>query len=263
MKELHKRFLSSKQMHYEDAVRAAKEYVSKLNSEERKIGIMNKPFNPYNLGSTLRYMYELLNILAVLKIPENSRILEVGSGPGWVTEILLKLGYFVDALEPSAEMNDNAKRRISSSLTYQKELTNKVQHHQSTMEEIEFQDETFDIILFFDSLHHVVDEVVAINKSFKFLKKGGFIAVVEGAWKPGNLALEEQLDKEMERFGTLENPFTTDYLNHLLGDAGFVDLKRYVGINGYYTKDQQDSLPSSKIWNSFDHLNNLTARKPA
>ena len=35
---------------------------------------------------------------------EVGRVLEVGSGPGWVTEMLMGLGFEVDAVEPSASM---------------------------------------------------------------------------------------------------------------------------------------------------------------
>nr|NQU92707.1 class I SAM-dependent methyltransferase [Bacteroidota bacterium] len=235
---VYQRFLTSNPIAYKKAIDAAQQYVSKLEEGNYK-WLFTKPYesSPGN-KEYFRLMYDLLNILKAMNIPSGARILEVGSGPGWITEILLMLGFSVDALEPSEDMIKIAKERCSVYTHYNSEAKHKVNYHQSTIEEIEFEEERFDAVLFFDSLHHVVDEGIAINKSFRFLKPGGYLGVVEGAWHPSNTELERVLMAEMKKYGTLENPFTTEYIDHILTNSGFTDIQRYVGVNGFYSKTQ-------------------------
>ena len=54
-----------------------------------------------------------MNLLRAMGVTPGGRVVEVGSGPGWVTEILLALGYEVDAVEPSEDMIAIAKERIA------------------------------------------------------------------------------------------------------------------------------------------------------
>jgi 2-polyprenyl-3-methyl-5-hydroxy-6-metoxy-1,4-benzoquinol methylase len=260
---MYKRFLTQNPVAYERAIEAAEKYVSKL--EDGEIGwLYSKPFDPTDGNPQyFRLMYDLLNILQAMKIPANARILEIGSGPGWITEILLLLGFSVDAIEPSAEMIKISKDRCAASSAHHrsKNIEN-VQFFQSTIEEVEFEDNRFDAILFFDALHHIVNEESTINKCFHFLKKGGCLGVVEGAWHPDYKELERDLIAEMDKFGTLENPFTQKYLDQLLTSSGFVDLQRFVGINGYYTKSQINHLMQNFNSQTFAGSNNLVAFKP-
>ncbi len=259
----YQRFLTSNPITYKKAIEAAEQYVTKL--EKGEIGwLYSKPFDPTpGNPQYFRLMYELLNILKAMKIPANARILEVGSGPGWITEILLMLGYSIDSIEPSAEMILISKERCASLLThFQSKTDTNVQFHQTTIEAVEFDDRSFDAILFFDALHHIVDEVLTINKCFRYLKHGGCIAIVEGAWHPDFKELENGLIAEMEKFGTLENPFSQVYLDNLLISSGFTDIQRFIGINSYYSKSQIKELIQNFNEDTFNGSNNLIALKP-
>ena len=261
---LHKRFLTANPVAYASAVEAAQTYVSKL--EVGDVGwLRSKPFDPTpGNPQYFRLMFDLLNILQAMQIPARARVLEIGSGPGWVTEVLLMLGFSVDAIEPSADLMAIAEKRCAAlPLHYGLETRPNCTIHGTTLEEIVFEDATFDAILFFDVLHHVVDEKLALDKCFKFLRPGGCVGVVEGAWHPDFKDLEQGLIAEMAKFGTLENPFSTVYLDHLLQEAGFVDIQRFAGVNGFFSEPQLSqplkNFATSKIAGS----NNVTARKPS
>lgn len=259
----HRRFLSDNPVAYKNAIDAAESYVSKL--EPGDIGwLHSKPFDPTpGNPQFFRLMFDLMNILQAMRIPVRGRILEVGSGPGWVTEILLMLGFTVDALEPSSDLIKIAQERCAGLQSHYRYAGEQhVRFHQSTLESVEFEDESFDAILFFDVLHHVVDENTAFQKSFRFLRHGGCLGVVEGAWHPDFKELESALVAEMAKFGTLENPFSVQYLDHLLESNGFVDIERYVGINGFFTKRQLSEKMLHALATSLAGTNNLTARKP-
>lgn len=258
-----KRFLSNRPVMYQQALEAAQTYVSKL--QDGDIGwLHSKPFDPTPRNPQYyRLMHDLLNILQVLQIPAQGRILEIGCGSGWITEILLMLGFTVDALEPSAQLVAIAKERCAGLTPHYRHVEpTKIRFHLSTLEEIDFDDKSFDAILYFDALHHVVHEKIAIEKSFRFLKPGAQIAVVEGAWHPDFKDLEAELIAEMDKFGTLENPFSTEYLDLLLHDAGFTEVQRYAGINGFFTAEQLAQPLRNFASSTLARSNNITARKP-
>lgn len=230
-----KRFLTDRPRDYESWIEEAKEYVGRFD-EEQNTYMYLRPFGGDNYkASYFSLMYNLLNLLEKMNIKQNSRILEVGSGPGWVTEILMGLGYIVDCLEPSADFIKVAKNRIES---YAKHLkfreSSNVNFYCETLEQCSLPDSTYDAILFFDSLHHVVDERAGLEQCFRLLRHGGCLAISEGAWSNGNEELEEYLNDEIRRFGTFESPFTIEYLDYLLNDQGFVQMERYYQVNGLF-----------------------------
>jgi hypothetical protein len=124
------------------------------------------------------------------------------------------------------------------------------------MEEFNTSEEKYDAVLFFDVLHHVVDENMALANCFKVLKKGGLICIHEGAWNPGNMIFEKTIELEMQTYGTLENPFTIEYLDFCLKSHGFKYLERYNTIHKISSLPLTSSLQENKD-NNF-----VLARKP-
>lgn len=260
----HRRFLTDKPVAYQQAIAAAELYVSQL--EEGAVSWLHcKPFDPTpGNPQYFRLMFDLLNMLQTMQIPPQGRILEVGSGPGWVTEILLMLGFSVDALEPSGDFIEIARERCSTLRTHYRHCANPpVIFHRATLEDIEFDEDRFDAILFFDVLHHVVDEESALEKCFRFLKPEGCLGIVEGAWHPDFKALEQSLINEMAQFGTLENPFSTEYLDLLLTRTGFTEVQRHVAVNGFFSQSQLDQPLHNFAAQVLASSNNVTARKPS
>jgi SAM-dependent methyltransferase len=259
----HKRFLTEKPETFATAIAAAQAYVANLKGGEID-WLYYKPFDPTpGNAQYFRLMYDLLNLLQAMQLPAHARILEVGSGPGWVTEILTMLGHSVTALEPSADLNAIAQARCTALAShFQHQPHTNPTFHQTTLEEVEFPEAEFDAILFFDVLHHVVNETLALRKCFKFLKPGGSVGITEGAWHPDFKNLETTLINEMARFGTLENPFSSEYIDHLLESSGFIDIQRYVAVNGYFTARQLTQPLQNFGTNTLTGLNNITARKP-
>ncbi len=260
----HRRFLTNNPVAYQQAIAAAESYVSKL--EEGVVSWLHcKPFDA-TAGNPqyFRLTFDLLNMLQAMQVRPQGRILEVGSGPGWVTEILLMLGFSVDALEPSGDLIEIARERCTALATHYRHGANPpVTFHQATLEDIEFDKERFDAVLFFDVLHHVVHEEVAIEKCFRFLKPDGRLGIVEGAWHPDFKALERICIDEMAQFGTLENPFSTEYLDLLLTQAGFTELQRHVAVNGFFSQSQLAQPLGNFVSQPIASANNVTARKPS
>jgi len=244
-------------------IEAARAYVDARSGAERD-WLYRKPFDPAP-GNRSFYseMYQVLNLLEAMRISHRGLVLEVGSGPGWVTEILLLLGFRVLAIEPAADMVEIARERLAAA---------RAKHHLATGDEVtylcapleaaELEDGAFDAVLFHEALHHVIDERLGLSKCFAALRPGGVLGVSEWAWRPGDAALEAQLEQEMRRFGTLESPFHPSYLDGLLADLGFTEIRRYHSINGFFPASEGGAPIERLAQGAATSTNNLTARKP-
>jgi ubiquinone/menaquinone biosynthesis C-methylase UbiE len=261
---VHKRFLSALPGEFEAYIRAAQEYVANIGSEA-SVYLYQKPYdhgagNPTYFTNT----YNVLNLLQALQLPPGGTVLEVGSGGGWLTEILFCLGFHVFALEPSEDMIKVARERIAASVEHHKiQDPSRVNFLRESLEECSLPDGRVDGIMFHEALHHVVDEERSLAQCFRVLKPDGVFGVTgEQAWSPGDHAIEQACRKEMRQYGTLENPFTTEYLDFLLRAHGFRQIIRYHSVNGFFPVDQENrTLKQAAVFPAWAY-NHLTARKP-
>lgn len=245
----------------ETYLRAAREYASQIDPE----WLYRKPFDR-NAGHPAFFeeMYAVMNLLQAMAITPSGKVAEVGSGPGWITEILLALGYEVDAIEPSEEMIAIAQDRVAHARQhFRLGETPRSGFYAEPLETCSLSSESYDAVFFHASLHHVIDEEQGLAQCFRLLRPGGVLGISESAWIPGDRQLEEKLEDEMRRFGTLENPYTAEYLDFLLIKCGFVDIQRYYGVNGLFPAAMGDRrIAEAATYRPRDH-NVVTARKPS
>ncbi len=258
----YRRFLSDQQQSTEGFLQAARQYMTKMSGFERE-WLYRKPYDPRpGNDQFFPQVYTLMNLIKAMDVRSGGRFLEVGSGPGWVSELLMLLGYEVDGVEPCEELVDIAKKRIENATEhYHVENPPQVTFHLTTLEECQLDADTFDAVLFHDALHHVIDEDKSIEQCFRYLKPGGVLGVTEAAWRPGNRMQESTLEKEIFRFGTYESPYTQEYLDHLLTKHGFQDIERYHSINGFFSADMGQVTIEQAAHSPAAGNNNLTAWK--
>lgn len=260
-----KRFNPDATADYAQFKRAAVDYTSNL-TDHHKRGLYEKPLD-WGQGHPTYFsaMYQLLNGLQALALTPGARVLEIGAGSGWATEIMASLAYRVTAIEPNAEMIEVAKERVLAHVTHhgRPELFPNVSWICSTMEECDLPPSGADAAIYFESFHHVVDEHEALKRTFAALKPGGQLLILgDSNWIPGNAEQESPWVEEMATYGTLESPFTDGYLTWLLTRHGFADIKRHHTVNGLIPVEREAEPVSH-----FIHLhalgNNLVvARKP-
>jgi len=260
-----KRYLGQTSEKLEQFRATAQSYPHLLGPSEA-LGLFTKPFDRSRGHASYFFpMFQILNMLRVLNLNSGARIMEVGAGPGWVTEILVGLGYSVEAVEPSFEMIDASKDRIRKFKEKHRFNECPVSYHHSTLEELDCEAVApVEAVLFYEALHHLADEAVGLKKAYDVLKPGGLLGITgEGNWQPGNAAQERLLVEEIERFGTLESPFTFDYLEFCLRQAGFSGITRYHGVNGFYPIEAEDAPIKEVADLSARFCNNITAQRPA
>lgn len=130
-----------------------------------------KPFTDPECGAFLMVVGAVMTLLP----PPPARLLDLGCGTGWTSCFFAKRGYQVvgqDIAEDSialARANQEEQRVGNLSFVV------------SDYEDMGF-DSPFDCAVFFDSLHHAVDEKAALRSVFKALKPGGICVASEPGW---------------------------------------------------------------------------------
>lgn len=258
-----RRYLSNRPRRFEDCIQAAKDYVGRL--EDGGLHLYLKPIDPCPGNSEyFKEVYQVLNLLKAMDVRPRGRIVEVGSGPGWVTEILMGLGFEVEAIEPSEAMIRVAQDRITAFVQLHRiQHPPRVTFHCQSWEDCTLPDNSADAILFHEALHHVINEDKAMVECFRILRPGGVLGVSgDTNWRPGDRCQEEYWDEVMAHYGHLENPFTWEYLLYLLEKHGFHDIVRYHGVNGFFPVEQEHLTIKEVTQFGAELLNNVTARKP-
>jgi SAM-dependent methyltransferase len=162
------------------------EYFSKIGEAGRQHA-MHKPWSDANCGL---YLMELGAMLG--QMPEGGRLLDMGCGTGWTSVLFAKRGYDVvgtDLVPEAIEAGYQLK---------EKEGLANLDFVVADYESLDFSDE-FDVVVFFDCLHHAVDEVSALQSAWRALKPGGICITSE----PG-LGHERRSAGVMAEFGTTE-----------------------------------------------------------
>lgn len=238
------RYVPDARAHFAALRAAAEDYPEAVEQSEGLGWMRRKPYDPSpGHPGYFNAMYAALNTIQAMHLPPHALVVEVGAGPGWLTQILVGLGYRVIAVEPSATMNRLAQERVAGFSAMTGVATEGARFLTATLEEADLSPYLgeVDAVLFHEALHHMIDETTSMERIFGLLRPGGCIAVCgEGRWNPGDRALEAGLDAEMKRFGTLESPFTQPYLRHVLEAAGFTDVVFHHSVNGLFPESGGD-----------------------
>jgi SAM-dependent methyltransferase len=266
----HRRFLSGQVLsHAERLIRAAKD---RANQQPGLDYLYDEPVDG-SAGNPRFFsdLYQVLNLLQAMGIRAGGRVLEVGSGSGWVTEILMGLGFEVAAIEPNADMMAVAQARITAAIQHHRlEPPPRVGFHCCTLEENPLPDGAFDAVLFHAAWHHVVDEERGLAECFRLLRPGGVLGVSAAAWNPTELSSPDLTSPAapssradgQELAGTLDNTFTADDLDYVLRKHGFDDICRYHGVNGLFPARMGGLTIAQAAQSPLDGSNTLTAIKP-
>jgi glycosyltransferase involved in cell wall biosynthesis/SAM-dependent methyltransferase len=251
-----------------DYKRAAIEYVSMLDAERRHY-LFTKPF--YNLANkppkhagegmdaeTFRHFCDFANIAVALALPAGSRILDVGCGSGWLSEYFARLGYIVKGIDISPELIQMSRERIARvgyDVDHETILLCSFEVHD--IEHVALDDQ-FDGVICYDSLHHFEDERAVIANLSALTAYGGTLFILEGDRPPAGSATEDELVEVMRRYGTLESPFSREYLRALLDEHGFAVVGDYVSVNGLF---ERDSLAGDRLRVNPPEVNYLLCKK--
>jgi SAM-dependent methyltransferase len=123
---------------------------------------VHKPFSDSQCHVNLEAFGAILACLP----PPPARLLDLGCGTGWTSAFFARRGYDVLGVDISGDMIAEADE-----LRDRAGLSN-LAFVESDYESLRFREE-FDIAVFYDSLHHAVDEGLAVRRAFEALRPGG------------------------------------------------------------------------------------------
>ena len=199
-------------------------------NHEAQISLLNNDlFNVNNLTLPLKTPYFFYQETITNRINSESLILEIGSGMGENTELLLATGAQVCAIDISQDSLSVMKKRFDSN-----KLTTKV----ADMENLPFESEVFDMVVSAGSLSYGNHNTV-LDEIYRVLKSNGIFVAIDSLnnnpiyrfnrymhYLRGNRSLSvikrtpdlELLQKYKHKFGRTENQFfgSISYLTPLL-----------------------------------------------
>ncbi|MFX0022900.1 MAG: class I SAM-dependent methyltransferase [Candidatus Hermodarchaeota archaeon] len=113
-------------------------------------------------------------IITDLNLDKKSKVLDVGTGWGFMAITLALHGYNVITGEP-----ENAKWADWKSRAKLVDVEDKIIFKPFYAENLPFENESFDAIFLYTSLHHIEDKVRAINEMLRVMKHDGYLIIIE------------------------------------------------------------------------------------
>ena len=103
------------------------------------------------------------------------KVLDAGCGPAVMTKLLLDLGHEVTGVDTSQEMLQYGQEMLG-------DATERVHFQQGSVDDLPFEDETFDLIISRYVVWTLPDPVKALAEWQRLLKPGGRVLVIDGNW---------------------------------------------------------------------------------
>jgi ubiquinone/menaquinone biosynthesis C-methylase UbiE len=188
------------------------EYLKRLGAAGIRHAV-NKPFSDRYCGFNLTQMGAIFSLLP----PPPVRLLDLGCGTGWTSVFFARAGYEVVGVDIASDMiyyaEENRRKAGLENLHFVV----------CDYEELSFREE-FDCAVFYDSLHHAVDERLAIQKAFQALRPTGLCLTSE----PGKGHQDSEGAREaMARFQVTEKDMPPAKIVALAREVGFTSFQLY------------------------------------
>lgn len=214
----------------QDFEAAHRQYVQRMGSGER-LWLRTKPFSAPPGRELRECLRTFAHIVERLDLGLRAQVLDVGCGPGWLSEFLARCGYWVTGVDVSDDMVEIARQRLASvNEPVGEGLEVAAEFHAMPALDLPWH-ERFDAAILYDAMHHLDDELETLRAIRRALIPGGRIFIHEGVRpEPGSHG-ERILVAEMEEYGTLEAPFDPDYLEAVVREAGFEEVARFAAID--------------------------------
>ncbi|MDP6823322.1 MAG: methyltransferase domain-containing protein [Dehalococcoidia bacterium] len=190
-------------------------------------------------------------------VPGN-RILDAGCGTAGFTQLLAEpLGDddHVDAADTSEHLLEFNRSRFADD-----PIGKRIQFHEAPIQDLPFEDETFDLVWTSLALHHLADRLSGVRELVRVVTPGGRLAIREGGigarFMPTTMeltgtGLNERLSAAMERWFASHVHFEGDAVPYpygwtqLLRDAGMADVTARTFIHEFlppFSDEQQQFL---------------------
>ncbi|MHA1150362.1 MAG: class I SAM-dependent methyltransferase [Promethearchaeota archaeon] len=157
------------------------------------------------LGKKFSYHAEFLwDLVESLQLKKDARILDVGTGRGFMAIILALQGYNVITGEPEG---DNWNNWQESALKVN--VLDKIKFKHFNAEQLPFENREFDAVFIYASFHHIKGKYTAFKEFKRVVNKDGIVVIIELTAK-GVEQIRKKHHSHPEAINTLE--FSKDSL---------------------------------------------------
>jgi SAM-dependent methyltransferase len=247
--------------------RGAIEYLNKLDEDSIHYHYVKPYVGGPDFFPFFQDSYAFLNMVELLNLAPRSKILDFGCGTGWISIYLAKLGHIVTGIDISPQFITIAQTLKNNEKIFpfreQQELTCSFFTHNADKEP--FVGETrFDCVILYSVLHHLVHPGKVLGDILKNnLEENGKIIIYEGVKPPAGSFHDKKMQELIDKYDTLERPFTPDELLLMLRDAGYDRISCYEPINGLFPRNDETIKNIKSVIKSPPTINAILAYKPA
>jgi FkbM family methyltransferase len=213
------------------------------------------------LAECVQYLNNFINTIKLLNLAGGSMILDVASGPGWMSHYFRKFGYKTFGFDVSSDFVNYARKRLrrDPDLAHlsDDEINNSFAVHDIEHEPLPEQHAgQYDAIILESCLHHFFDPASALAHLATALKPTGIVVIIEGENRSGEIK-SEYMDV-MRQYDTLERPYFRDHLHKALILAGLPAFEIVGEVNGFYSLNDPIFANQSAILAQTANAKNLT-----
>ncbi|MGF1570733.1 MAG: class I SAM-dependent methyltransferase [Nodosilinea sp.] len=207
------------------------------------------PYGSNDINFISKHSRAVLTTLYLANLPPSGKILDMGSGWGLSSEIIAFCGGHVTCVDINPLFIELNKRRITR-------LNLPVEIKLSNFDSYE-DDQKYDLVLFYESLHHSVKPWETIKHISKFVNSNGKVAfagepINKLFWKNWGLRLDPLSVYCIRKFGWFESGWSKKFISKAFEYAGLkLILYPGVGLNhgyiGIATKSSEHLNPKQSF----------------
>jgi ubiquinone/menaquinone biosynthesis C-methylase UbiE len=138
-------------------------------------GFAAKVYNKLSMTTVFQKHYALV-AQDVLNYCPSGKILDVGTGPGWLLVELHKINpsFKITGVDISVGMIDRARMNLERNW-----IQNIIELKVATAKNLPFEDNYFDVVVSTGSMHHWKDTTSSLNEIYRVLKPGGYTLIYD------------------------------------------------------------------------------------
>ncbi len=181
------------------------------------------PYQTQSCDTVGNHLIAIGFLIRTLALNANSKILEFGPGWGNTTEILVRMGHSVTAVDIEKNFTDLIDLRV-------KKLELEVNAINEDFSYINQLDEKYDVVLFFECFHHCADHLSLISSLKNVVNKDGVVVfaaepITNDFPIPWGLRMDGESLWAIRKNGWMELGFTEDYFRETMRRNGWLISK--------------------------------------
>lgn len=186
----------------------------------------------HRLDSLEGYLEYIISLDLLLKhLSPNAKVLDLGGGAGKYSFELAKRGYHVTLADLSVELLSQAKKEIELNKSSSLDSIDEVNAIDLNI----YQDNSFDAVILFGPLYHLIDEnerIKCVKKVYRVLKNNGQVFASFIPYLSGAIAIVDRAFRD-------EAQVDCENLSKVFNDGSFKNNASHGFQEGYYAKSDE------------------------